>query len=150
MIKGGSIIVGVSDLDAAIRFYTEALGLRLVMRFGGEWAVIDAPRRSAVQDMVQLLFFHDPDGNRLSLGNMPPSPTSVLGGSEDGRLPFLEHLALRWTEMGAEGVTAEIDIRDDLRGPAGTLQGGVIATLVDVAAAATAAQGAPAWWRPAR
>ena len=183
MIKGGSITAGVSDLDAAVRFYTEALGLRLAMRLGGEWAAIDAgggmiiglepdssersdgtvalwtnePLESAmttlasrgvefdgpviVQDSVQLAFFHDPDGNRLSLSNVPPSPTSVLGGSEGGPLPFFEHLALRWTEMGAEGVSVEIDIRDDLRGPAGTLQGGVIATLVDVAAAATAAQG---------
>jgi uncharacterized protein (TIGR00369 family) len=85
-------------------------------------------------------YCHDPDGNRLSLSNLSPSPTSVLGGSDGDRLPFFEHLALRWTEMGAERVSVEIDIRDGLRGPAGTLQGGVIATLVDVAAT-TAAQG---------
>lgn len=94
--------------------------------------------------MVQLAFFYDPDGNRLSLSNVPASPTSVLGGGEGERLPFFEHLALRWTEMGAKGVLVEIDLRDDLRGPAGTLQGGVIATLVDVAAATTAVQGSSA------
>lgn len=183
MIKGGSVTVGVSDLDVAIRFYTEALGLRLAMRLGGDWAAIDGgdgfivglepdDRRQSdgvvalwtneplesvmetlagrgvqfdgpvvVRGMLQLAFFHDPDGNRLSLSNVPPSPTSVLSGSEGDRLAFFEHLGLRWTNMGAGSASVEIDIRDDLRGPVGTLQGGVIATLVDVAAATTAAQG---------
>jgi uncharacterized protein (TIGR00369 family) len=174
----------MSDLDAAIRFYVDALGLRLAMRFGTEWAAIYAgggliiglepgtssrqsdgtvslwtnePLESTmdtlasrgvafdgpivVQDMVQLAFFHDPDGNRLSLTNVPPSTTSVLSDVEGERLPFFEHLGLRWTNIGADGVSVEMEIRDDLRVPAGTLQGGVIATLVDVTAATTAAQG---------
>jgi uncharacterized protein (TIGR00369 family) len=36
-------------------------------------------------------------------------------------------------------VTVELDLREDLCGPTGNLQGGIIATLVDVAAASTAA-----------
>lgn len=183
MIRGGSVTLAVSDLDAAIRFYTEVLGLRVGIRLGAEWAAIDAgsgliiglepaarrrsggtvalwtsePLESAiellasrgvrfdgpamVQDMVQLAYFRDPDGNQLSLGNVPPGPAGAYGGSGDGRVAFLEHLGLRWTNIQADGVSVELDIRDDLRGPAGTLQGGVIATLVDVAAATTAAQG---------
>jgi catechol 2,3-dioxygenase-like lactoylglutathione lyase family enzyme len=33
----------VPDMDEAVRFYTETLGLRLKTRYGNEFAVIDAP-----------------------------------------------------------------------------------------------------------
>jgi catechol 2,3-dioxygenase-like lactoylglutathione lyase family enzyme len=42
MISGGNATVYVSDIDAAIRFYTESLGLKLTNRFGGKWATIEA------------------------------------------------------------------------------------------------------------
>jgi len=32
----------VSDMDRAVAFYTEALGLELVRRHGGEWAELEA------------------------------------------------------------------------------------------------------------
>ncbi|MGH9918576.1 MAG: hotdog fold thioesterase [Nitrososphaerales archaeon] len=185
MVKGGCLTLGVANFDVAINFYVETLGLKLMMRVGDEWAVIDAgggliiglttrrkgegpdgtvglwtnePLDTAVETlkgqgvsfdgpviqegMVRLALFRDPDGNRLSLTNVPPSPTGVTSGATDGdRLPFFDHLGLRWPSLGEDGASVEIDIRDDMRGPAGTLQGGIIATLIDVAAAATAAQG---------
>jgi uncharacterized protein (TIGR00369 family) len=90
--------------------------------------------------VVQLAYFRDPDGNRLSLSNAPPSPTSVMRDGGEGHRPLFGHLGLRWIEARPSGVAVEVDIREGLRGPAGTLQGGVIATLIDVAAASTAAQ----------
>ena len=42
MFSGGIVTVFVSDLDKAVRFYTEALGLKLAFRFGNEWASIKA------------------------------------------------------------------------------------------------------------
>jgi catechol 2,3-dioxygenase-like lactoylglutathione lyase family enzyme len=42
MISSGNATVYVSDLDAAIRFYTQQLGLRLTNRIGDRWATIDA------------------------------------------------------------------------------------------------------------
>jgi len=42
MISSGNATVYVSDLDAAIRYYTEQLGLRLTNRIGDRWATIDA------------------------------------------------------------------------------------------------------------
>lgn len=174
----------MSDLDTAIRFYVDVLGLTLAVRLGDEWAAVDAgggliiglaPRAEdeapggtvalwtseplesevtalaargvefdgpiVIKDVVQLAFFHDPDGNRLVLTNAPPSPTSVMRHGNGDRLAFFDHLGLRWTEFGPTGVTVEVDIRADLCGPAGMVQGGVIATLIDVAAASTAAQG---------
>ena len=41
MISGGNTTVYVSNLDAAIRFYTESLGLKLTNRFGDRWATIE-------------------------------------------------------------------------------------------------------------
>jgi catechol 2,3-dioxygenase-like lactoylglutathione lyase family enzyme len=42
MINGGNVTVYVSDMDRAVAFYRDALGLRLAFRAGDEWASIDA------------------------------------------------------------------------------------------------------------
>jgi catechol 2,3-dioxygenase-like lactoylglutathione lyase family enzyme len=40
MISNGNATITVSDLDAAIRFYTEQLGLKLTNRIGARWATL--------------------------------------------------------------------------------------------------------------
>jgi catechol 2,3-dioxygenase-like lactoylglutathione lyase family enzyme len=42
MINGGNATVMVSDMDRAVGFYTETLGLELVRRFGNHWAEVKA------------------------------------------------------------------------------------------------------------
>ena len=42
MITGGNATVFVSNMENAVRFYTETLGLRLTNRFGDHWATVDA------------------------------------------------------------------------------------------------------------
>jgi catechol 2,3-dioxygenase-like lactoylglutathione lyase family enzyme len=42
MISGGNATIYVSNMDNAIRFYTEVLGLRLTNRFGNHWATVQA------------------------------------------------------------------------------------------------------------
>jgi len=42
MISGGNATIFVSNMDAAVRFYTEVLGLRLSNRFGDSWATVEA------------------------------------------------------------------------------------------------------------
>lgn len=54
-------------------------------------------------------------------------------------LAFFEHLGLRMSSEG-DAVAVEADVRDDLRGPFGLLQGGVVTTLVDVSGASCAAR----------
>jgi catechol 2,3-dioxygenase-like lactoylglutathione lyase family enzyme len=44
MIAGGIATIYVSDMDRAIRFYTETLGLKLQYRAGQDWASIGAGR----------------------------------------------------------------------------------------------------------
>jgi uncharacterized protein (TIGR00369 family) len=53
--------------------------------------------------------------------------------------PFQQWLGLRWIMDDGSSVAVELDMRDDLRGPAGSLEGGVVSTLADVAGASTAA-----------
>ncbi|HEY6277751.1 MAG TPA: VOC family protein [Streptosporangiaceae bacterium] len=42
MIAGGSPTVYVSDMDAAVQFYTGVLGLQLEFRAGDHWASVNA------------------------------------------------------------------------------------------------------------
>lgn len=42
MISGGNATVYVSDMDAAVRFYSEILGLKVTNRFGNHWATVRA------------------------------------------------------------------------------------------------------------
>jgi catechol 2,3-dioxygenase-like lactoylglutathione lyase family enzyme len=44
MISGGNATVFVSNIDKAVHFYTEVLGLRLAERYGDHWATVDAGR----------------------------------------------------------------------------------------------------------
>jgi catechol 2,3-dioxygenase-like lactoylglutathione lyase family enzyme len=44
MFSSGNVTVYVSDMDRAVRFYTEILGLRLAYRFGNHWAAVEVGR----------------------------------------------------------------------------------------------------------
>src|SRR5271170_104365 len=62
-------------------------------------------------------------------------------GAVDLGTPFQSWLGLHWTiiDKDAGVVAVEMDMRDDLRGPAGLLEGGVVSTLADVAGASAIA-----------
>src|ERR1035438_9994722 len=44
MISGGNVTVVISDMDAAVNFYTNVLAMKLTNRFGNHWATVDAGR----------------------------------------------------------------------------------------------------------
>ena len=62
MIKGGNATIFVSDMDRAVRFYTESLGLKLQYRAGDHWAQVEA-------------------GDGLCIGLHPAGPDSPRPGS---------------------------------------------------------------------
>ncbi|HKQ47727.1 MAG TPA: VOC family protein [Phycisphaerae bacterium] len=62
MIKSGSVNVYVSDMDRAIKFYTDVLGMKLIMNAGGHYAQIAA-------------------GGGLVLGLHPASPQAPKPGT---------------------------------------------------------------------
>src|SRR5271165_4234644 len=41
MFASGNVTVYVSNMDAAVRFYSETLGLKLAYRFGDHWAAVE-------------------------------------------------------------------------------------------------------------
>src|SRR5579872_6042593 len=41
MFSSGNVTIYVSDMDRAVRFYTEVLGLKLAYRFGDHWASVE-------------------------------------------------------------------------------------------------------------
>ena len=70
-------------------------------------------------------------------------PTHPQGFDSDPKLSFLKYIGLRIGPISPEQAVCEIELRDDLRNRGGMLQGGITATLVDVAgglAGAAAAQ----------
>jgi catechol 2,3-dioxygenase-like lactoylglutathione lyase family enzyme len=44
MISGGNATLFVSNMDVAVQFYTGVLGLKLINRFGNDWATVEAGR----------------------------------------------------------------------------------------------------------
>jgi catechol 2,3-dioxygenase-like lactoylglutathione lyase family enzyme len=76
MIAGGNATISVADLDAAIRFYTGPLGLKLTNRLGGSWATVDAgPSYWTTEEQ--------PDAG-LVIGLRPASPGSPGPGTRGG------------------------------------------------------------------
>jgi len=71
MISGGNATVFVSNMDSAVRFYTEVLGLRLAERYGDHWATVDA-------------------GRGFTIGLHPASPKYPAPGAKGGMMLGLE------------------------------------------------------------
>jgi len=44
LFSSGNVTVYVSNMDTAVRFYSETLGLKLAYRFGDHWASVEAGR----------------------------------------------------------------------------------------------------------
>ena len=63
MISGGNATIFVSNMDRAVQFYTEVLGLRLTNRFGNDWATVEA-------------------GKGLTIGLHPASPKYPSPGTK--------------------------------------------------------------------
>ena len=71
MITGGNATVFVSNMDRAVRFYTETLGLKLTNRFGDHWATVEA-------------------GKGLTIGLHPASPKYPAPGTKGGMMLGME------------------------------------------------------------
>jgi predicted enzyme related to lactoylglutathione lyase len=71
MISGGNATVFVANMDRAVQFYTEVLGLKLTNRFGDHWATVDA-------------------GTGLTIGLHPASPKYPAPGTKGATMLGLE------------------------------------------------------------
>jgi len=71
MVSGGNATVFVSNMDSAVLFYTETLGLKLTNRFGDNWATVQA-------------------GKGLTIGLHPASPKYPAPGTKGSMILGLE------------------------------------------------------------
>jgi predicted enzyme related to lactoylglutathione lyase len=71
MISGGNVTVFVSDMNRAVRFYTEVLELKLASRYGDDWATVDV-------------------GKGLTIGLHPASPKYPAPGAKGAIVIGLE------------------------------------------------------------
>src|SRR5437588_4501515 len=96
IISGGMPTIFVSNMDAAVRFYTEALGLQLLERYGDHWASIDC-------------------GQGLTIGLHPASAQnpSVRVGSITIGFRSSEPIRDTVAKLKARGVIFRGDIVDD-------------------------------------
>lgn len=83
MVTGGNATVFVSNMDAAVQFYTQTLGLKLTNRFGDNWATVEA-------------------GKGLTIGLHPASPKYPAPGTRGAMALGLE------IDEAIEGVVARL------------------------------------------
>ena len=97
MVSCGNATVFVSDMDAAVLFYTETLGLRLTNRFGNSWATVQA-------------------GPGLTIGLHPASPKYPRPGTKGSMMLGLEidePIAAAIARLSEKGVRFGPVIRDE-------------------------------------
>src|SRR5436190_10248794 len=95
-ISGGMPTIFVSDMSAAVRFYTEALGLKLVERYDDHWASMDC-------------------GHGSTIGLHPASAQNPAGRVGSITIGFRSSEPIRETvaKLKARGVVFRGDIVDD-------------------------------------
>jgi catechol 2,3-dioxygenase-like lactoylglutathione lyase family enzyme len=96
IISGGMPTIFVSNMDAAVRFYTEALGWKLLERYGDHWASIDC-------------------GQGLTIGLHPASAQNPAGRVGSMTIGFRSSEPIRDTvsKLKARGVVFRGDVIDD-------------------------------------
>ena len=95
-ISGGLPTIYVGDMSAAVRFYTEALGLKLLERYGDHWASIDG-------------------GHGLTIGLHPASEQNPAGRVGSITIGFRSSEPIRQAvqTLKARGVVFRGDVVDD-------------------------------------
>jgi catechol 2,3-dioxygenase-like lactoylglutathione lyase family enzyme len=104
MFSGGNVTVYVSNMDRAVRFYSETLGLKLAYRFGDHWASIEA-------------------GTGLTIGLHPASSVNAAGrkGSMAIGLQLKGSIHDAVTALKSKGVLFQGDVINE--GKAGSFIG---------------------------
>lgn len=99
MIRGGNATIFVSDMDRAVKFYSETLGLSLKKRFGNDWAEIDCGGGMTIGLHPQ--------------GTNPQSPRPGVNGSTQVGLLVTQPLELVVETLTQRNVKFEGPIIDD-------------------------------------
>ncbi|MBX2911920.1 MAG: VOC family protein [Cyclobacteriaceae bacterium] len=87
-IQGGNVTVMVANMDRAIKFYTETLGLKLANRYGDHWADIEAP---GIAIGLYPTASHANKGDNLQIGLKVPDLDKAISMLERKGLHFNIH-----------------------------------------------------------
>ena len=96
MIRGGLVTLFVGDLERAVRFYVETLGMKLVEEGGKHWAVIDAG-----------------DGFRIGLHPSPPGALEGARGAFAPSIGFNAKVPIKEAIAIFENRGVRFDVKDD-------------------------------------
>ena len=106
MISGGNATIFVSNMDAAVDFYTGVLGLKLTNRFGDAWATVEA-------------------GKGLTIGLHPASPKYPAPGTQGAMtlgLEIDEPIETVVARLSQKGVSIKGSITEDDAGKFASLE----------------------------
>lgn len=83
MFSSGNVTIVVTDMDRAVRFYTETLGLKLAYRLGGHWASVELGKGLTIG-------LHPASGETRAEGRGSMAIGLELSGSIDDAMKALE------------------------------------------------------------
>ena len=97
MFTSGNVTIYVANMDRAVRFYTETLGLRLAYRFGDHWASVELGKG--------LTIGLHPAAESLPAGERKGGPSIgiELAGALDDAVKTLEGRGVRFDGVKDEG-----------------------------------------------
>ena len=97
MFSSGNVTIYVTDMDRAVRFYTETLGLRLAYRFGDHWA-------SVVLGKGLTIGLHPArETSQATVGKGGPSIGLELEGTMEDAMKTLGARGVKFDEVMNEG-----------------------------------------------
>src|SRR5215467_6492796 len=97
MYSSGNVTVYVTNMDRAVRFYTEVLGLKLAYRFGDHWASVEVGKGLTIG-------LHPTSENTPASNNKTGMSIGLeLSGSIDDAVKALETRGVRFHSRSEEG-----------------------------------------------
>lgn len=106
MFSSGNVTVYVSNMDNAVRFYTETLGLKLAYRFGDHWASVEVGKGLTIG--LHPASAHTPAGRKGSM-----AIGLELAGSMKEAVKALEAKGVRFHDAVNEGKAGSFVSFDD-------------------------------------
>ena len=96
MFSSGNVTLYVSNMDRAVAFYSEVLGLKLAYRFGDHWAAIEVGRGLTIG-------LHPASSESPARGKGSMAIGLELTGSIDEAMKVLEKKGVRFDSVRNEG-----------------------------------------------
>lgn len=97
MFRSGNVTIYVTNMDRAVRFYTETLGLKLAYRFGDHWASVELGKG--------LTIGLHPTSEAIEPGRFKGSPSIglELEGTIEEAMKTLERRGVQFHGVADEG-----------------------------------------------